>query len=163
MSTRLELTLQVLDTAFGILSDNRKGLRLEEALFIPAGGFRSIVGTIKHAAGWSHVYRSYAFDTSPTPWSTLEWPHGLRRTIIKSEPYLADLIHWLDLSHTLWQQNLLHLKEDELDQLRPVHWGDTMPLFNIVRLIANHHIYHAGEINQLLAISRQASWEAEDE
>jgi len=163
MPTRLELTLQVLDSAFRILGDNLKGLTLEEALFVPAGGFRSIAGTIKHAAGWSHVYRSCAFDTSPTSWSTLEWPHGLRNTIIKSEAYLSDLVHWLDLSHKLWQQNLLHVQDDDLDQLRPVHWGDTMPLADIVRLIANHHIYHAGEINQLLSIYRHEAWEEGEE
>jgi uncharacterized damage-inducible protein DinB len=163
MPTRLALTLQVLDSAFGILRDNLEGLTLDEALFVPTGGFRSIVGTIKHIAGWSHVYRSYAFDTSPISWSTLEWPHGLRDTIIKSDSYLSDLIHWLDLSHELWHQDLHHVREDDLDQLRPVHWGDTLPLSDIVRLIANHHTYHAGEINQLLSIYRHEAWEEGEE
>lgn len=102
MRTRLEIRLQLPDSAFGILSDNLKELTLEEALFVPAGGFRSTVGTIKHAASWSHVYRSYAFDTSPISWHNLEWPHGLDDTIIKSESNLFDLIHWLNLSHKLW-------------------------------------------------------------
>lgn len=163
MRTQLDLTQQMLDSAFGILSDNLKGLTLEEALFVPLDGFRSIVGTLKHAAGWSHVYRSYAFDPSPISWYNLEWPHGLRDIIIKSESYLADLIQWLDLSHKLWQQNLHRVQDDELDQRRPVHWGDTMPLFDIVHLIANHHIYHAGEINQLLSIYRQEAWEEGEE
>jgi uncharacterized damage-inducible protein DinB len=163
MSTRLDLTLRGLDSAFGILSDNLKGLTLAEALFVPSGGFRSVIGTIKHAAGWSHVYRSYAFDTSPISWHNLEWPHGLRDTIIKAESYLADLIQWLYLSHKLWQENLLHVQEDELDQRRPVHWGETIPLSDIVRKIANHHIYHTGEINQLLSIYRQEAWEEGEE
>ncbi len=163
MHTRLDLALQVLDSAFGILSDNLKGLTLEEALFVPPGGFRSIIGTLKHTAGWSHIYRSYAFDISPISWCNLEWPHGLRDTIIKSESYLTDLIHWLDLSHQLWRQNLLHAQDDELDRRRPVHWGDTMPLCDIVQLIANHHIYHAGEINQLLSICRHEAWEEGEE
>lgn len=34
-----------------------------------------------------------------------------------------------------------------------------MPLFDIVCLIADHHVSRAGEINQLLAICRQGSWE----
>jgi uncharacterized damage-inducible protein DinB len=163
MLTRLDLTKRVLDAAFIILSDNLKGLKLEEALFVPKGGFRSIIGTLKHTAGWSHVYRSYAFDQSPISWSTLKWPHGLRDTIIKNEFYLAELIQWLNSSHKLWQQNLSHVKDNELDQLRPVHWGETMPLFEIVRLIANHHIYHAGEINQLLSIYRSEAWEEGEE
>lgn len=48
MRTRLELTRRLFDSAFDTLSDNLKGLTLEEALFIPPGGFRSTVGTIKH-------------------------------------------------------------------------------------------------------------------
>ncbi len=163
MNTRLELTLLSLDSAFGVLSDNLKGLTLEEALFVPAGGFRSIIGTIKHTAAWSHVYRSYAFDVTPVSWLNLQWPHGLRDTIVKSETYLADLIHWLNLSHQLWQQDLLYIQEDDLDQQRPVHWGDTMPLVNIVRLISNHHVYHAGEINQLLSVFRHEAWEEGEE
>jgi hypothetical protein len=35
---------------------------------------------------------------------------------------------------------------------RPVHWGAALPLADIVRAIATHHVYHAGEINQLLSI-----------
>jgi uncharacterized damage-inducible protein DinB len=159
----MDLTKQMLDAAFGVLSDNLKGLTLEEALFIPPGGYRSIIGTLKHTAGWSHVYRSCAFDPSPILWSSLQWPHGLRDTIIKSEIYLADLIQWLNLSHELWQQNLLSIQDDELDQPRPVHWGETMPLFDIVRLIAHHHVYHAGEINQSLSISRREAWEEGEE
>jgi len=34
---------------------------------------------------------------------------------------------------------------------------------DIVRLIANHHIYHAGKINQLLSIYRQEAWEEGEE
>ncbi len=163
MSTQLDLSLRVLDSGFGVLSDNLKGLTLEEALFVPPGGFRSIIGTLKHAAGWSHVYRSYAFDPLPISWSNLEWPHGLLDTIIQSESYLVDLLCWLQLSHTLWQQNLRQVQDSDLDQPRPVHWGETMPLFDIVRLIAHHHVYHAGEINQLLSIYRQEAWEEGEE
>ncbi len=163
MPTRLEITRSSLDSAFGILSDNLKGLTLAEALFVPQGGFRSILGTLKHTAAWSHVYRSYAFDASPVSWLTLLWPHGLRETIIKSEAYLADLIHWLDLSHQLWQQDLQTIQEDDLDQPRPLHWGGTMPLMEIVRMVGNHHVYHAGEINQLLSVFRHEAWEEGEE
>jgi hypothetical protein len=163
MRSRLELTQYLLNSAFTILSDNLKGLTLDEALFVPPGGFRSVIGTLKHAAGWSHVYRSYAFDDPPTSWYNLQWPHELRDTIIKSEAYLADVVHWLNQSHELWLQNLGRVQDEELDQSKPVHWGDTMPLFDIVLRTANHHIYHAGEINQLLSIYKQEAWEEEEE
>ena len=38
------------------------------------------------------MYRSYAFDPQPKDWAQLDWPHGLRDTIVKSEQYLKDVI-----------------------------------------------------------------------
>lgn len=38
-----------------------------------------------------------------------------------------------------------------------------MQLLDIDRLIENHHIYHAGEINQLLSIYRHEAWEEGEE
>ena len=163
MRSRLELTRYLLDSAFTTLADNLKGVALAEALFTPPGGFRSIIGTAKHAAGWSHVYRSYAFDDSPMTWYDLPWPHGLRDTIIMSQDYLHELLRWLKQSHDLWLEALARIQDDELDHLRPVHWGETKPLFEIVAMTARHHVYHAGEINQLLSIYRQEAWEEGEE
>ena len=150
MRTRIELTRYMLDSAYTVMSDNLKGLTLAEALFAPPGCYRSIIGTIKHAAAWGHVYRSYTFDAAPTPWCGLDWPHGLRDTVIKSEAYLAELISWWNLSHQLWLQDLGRAQDEDLDQLRPVHWGATMPLFDIVRLIAHHHVYTPGKSTSCL-------------
>ena len=163
MRSRIELTLHLLEAGFGVMADNLKNLTLAEALFAPPNCYRSILGTVKHTAGWSHVYRSYAFEAAPTHWRDLPWPGELRDTIVKSDAYLAEVIGWLDLSNQLWQQDLRRTQEEELDQPRPVHWGSTMPLFDIVRLIAHHTVYHAGEVNQLLAICRQESWEEGEE
>ena len=152
-----------LDSAFGVLKDNLQGLTLPEALFVPAGGYRSILGTIKHAAGWNHVYRSYAFDAAPVSWRNLEWPHSLRDTVLKTETYLADLVRWLDLAHQRWREDLLRVPEAALSEPRPTHWGEMLPLVEIVHIIAYHHVYHAGEINQLLSIFRQEGWEEGEE
>jgi hypothetical protein len=105
----------VIEQAFQMLADNVRGLRVDEALFVPPGGHRSTLGTLKHIAGWTHVYRSYAFDDA-----ALESP-------------------------------------------RPMHWGELKPLFDIVATIARHHVYHAGEINQLLSIARGEAWEEHQE
>src|SRR4029079_3658517 len=39
-----------------------------EGVLSAAGGYRSIVGLVKHVAGWSAVYHSYAFDDQPRQW-----------------------------------------------------------------------------------------------
>lgn len=163
MGTRIDLLRGWLDSAFEGLAGHFNELTLAEALFVPPGGYRSIFGTIKHAAGWSHVYRSYAFDPAPVGWRDLAWPRGLRDTIVPNETYLREVIDWLRLSHRLWQAELLRTFEKELDELRPVHWRAQLPLAEIVRIVAGHHIYHAGEINQLLSICRHEAWEEGEE
>ena len=55
----------MLDRAYRTATDNLAGLALEEALFVPAGGYRSVLATLKHAAARSHVYHSFAFDPEP--------------------------------------------------------------------------------------------------
>jgi hypothetical protein len=127
MSSRLELTHHLLDYAYQTMEGHFSGLSLGEALFVPQGGYRSILGTLKHAAGWSLVYRSYAFDPQPKHWELLDWPQGLRDTIIKSEPYLQKVIAWFDDSHRRWLADLSRMTEDQLDEPRPFPWGDVLP------------------------------------
>jgi uncharacterized damage-inducible protein DinB len=163
MKSRLDMARFLLDSAYRSLQDNLRNLTLEEALFVPAGGYRSILGTLKHIAGWSHVYRSFAFDQAPQHWDDLDWPHGLRDTILKSEAYLRDVIQWIAESQAQWQTCLGQLEAGQIEELRPAHWGEKLPLFEILVLIAMHHEYHAGEINQLLSIYRGEAWEEGEE
>jgi hypothetical protein len=55
------------------------------------------------------------------------------------------------------------LSDAAMDELRSMHWGELRPLFDIVVTIARHHVYHAGEINQLLSIARGEAWEEYEE
>ena len=93
MRSRIDLTLDMLNRAHDLMIRNLERLTIEEALFVPVDGFRSILGTLEHAAGWSHVYRSYAFDEEPVHWQDLNWPLGLRDTIVQSQEYISDLIN----------------------------------------------------------------------
>jgi hypothetical protein len=145
------------------MARNIEEVTLDEALFVPEGGYRSVLGTLKHAAGWSHVYRSYAFDARPRRWNEIDWPRRLIDTIDKSEDYLEDVIRWFKLSHRTWIEDLASIDEDQLGELRPVHWGQKVPLYHIVVMIAGHHIYHAGELNQVLSIYRGEAWEEGEE
>jgi hypothetical protein len=163
MRSRLELTRYLLEHAFRVMTGHLDNLTLEEALFVPKDGYRSALGTLKHAAGWSHVYRSYAFDPAPRHWNELDWPSGLRDTVIKSQSYMGDVIAWFELSHQQWIDSLSSITEDQLDELRPLHWGEKAPLYDIVVMIAGHHIYHAGELNQVLSICRGEAWEEGEE
>ncbi len=157
MRTRSELALGVLATARQMLRENLKALTLEEALEA-AGGYRSVLGILKHTASWSHVYRSYAFDAEPTHLNTLDWPRGLRDTIEPTQAYLDDTVAWLEESFALWEASVGGASDEEFDELRSLHWGEQMPLFDIVVFNAAHWTYHTGELNEILAIVRGEAW-----
>jgi hypothetical protein len=163
MPSNLELTRHLLNYAYQTMKGHFSNLSLAEALFVPQGGYRSALGTLKHAAAWSHVYRSYAFDSQPKHWAQLDWPHGLRDTIIKSEEYLQEIIAWFDDAHQSWLANLGQASENQLSELHPLHWGQKAPLYEIVVIVAGHHLYHAGELNQILSIYRGEAWEETEE
>jgi hypothetical protein len=145
------------------VSDNIAGITLEGALFVPPGGYRSALGTLKHIAGWNHVYHSYAFDEQPKHWREQSWPRGLRDTIDPSQAYADEIISWFDEGHHLWLESLAPLTDEDIYQKRKLHMGMEAPLHIIVGMIANHHVYHAGEINQVLSIYKGEAWEEGEE
>lgn len=161
--SQLELAISLLESSYGYMMRNLEGLTLDEALFVPEGGYRSVLGTLKHAAGWSHVYRSYAFDAKPQHWKDVGWPYGLRDTVEKSEEYVSAIVAWFEEAHRRWIDDLKALQRGQVQELRKLHWGEERPLFDIVAMIGRHHVYHAGEINQLLSILRGEAWEEGEE
>jgi uncharacterized damage-inducible protein DinB len=162
MRTRAQLAHALLEQAGQTLVANLEAVTLEEALS-SAGGYRSVLGILKHTAGWSHVYHSYAFDAQPRHFARQEWPRGLRDTIDASAAYFAEVLAWQQASQSAWYASVRSLPDAAFDEARPVHWGAAMPLFDIVVLVANHWTYHGGEINALLSIQRGEAFELGEE
>ena len=157
MRTRSELATSTLAHPRQLLNDNIKGLTLEEALHA-AAGYRSILGILKHTASWSHVYHSYAFEPEPRHLRAIGWPRSLQDTIDPSQEYLSEIVAWFEQSTELWNASLAQVSDEAFDEPRPLHWGETLPLFDIVVLVAMHWSYHAGELNEILAILRGEAW-----
>jgi uncharacterized damage-inducible protein DinB len=156
MSSEHAVARSTLEAARLTFTSNVEGIALDEALDT-AGGFRSIMGLIKHTAGWTAVYRSFAFDAVPRSWKEIDWPGGLRERLEPSVDYLQELLAWFDTVSTDW---LAALRDDiDLDESRPVHWGETWPIRDIIAYVAAHWAYHAGEINLILAVRRNEAWE----
>jgi uncharacterized damage-inducible protein DinB len=141
-----------------IFDDNIANLTLDEALFSD-GGYRSILGVLKHVGGWLHVYRSYAFDAEPKHWDHTSWPRGMRDEVECTKEYLDEVIAWIRDAMRAWDENLSTVSDAGFDEPRPVHWKATAPLGTIVLLVTNHLVYHAGELNMLLSIARGEAWE----
>jgi uncharacterized damage-inducible protein DinB len=155
-----DLAQAALAEAHKTFVDNVEQVTLEEALH-SAGGYRSILGIAKHVAGWSAVYHSYAFEPEPRHWDRTDWPLGLRDRIEPTKEYLDKVIAWFEQTFERWLESLRH--EEDLDRPRPVHWGGSAPLADIVVMVAAHWLYHAGEINAILAIRRAVAWEYGEE
>jgi uncharacterized damage-inducible protein DinB len=155
-----DLSRAILDEAHRTFTDNVSGLSLEEALD-SAGGYRSILGIVKHVAGWSAVYHSYAFEAEPRHWDGTDWPRGLRYRIEPTETYLGEVIDWFERTYQRWLTSVG--ERVDLMEATPVHWGGSAPLQDIVNMVATHWVYHAGEVNVILAIRRGEAWEYTEE
>ena len=162
MTDRIELMRQMLKKCRDDFDANSATLTLGEALFA-AGGYRSILGVIKHMGGWLHVYRSYAFDVAPEGFWQVAWPGGLRDTVEKSVGYVASVRAWVDAGLAEWDEALANSEDEDVDRPHRLHWGDSAPLFEIVTLVAQHVAYHTGELNLLLSIKRSEAWEYTEE
>jgi hypothetical protein len=160
MAEQHRLAHAVLEAAHDTFVDNVRNVSLDEALDA-AGGFRSILGLMKHVAGWSAVYHSCAFDEEPRRWDQTDWPRGMRDAIEPTEAYFQEVVAWFERSYGRWLASTA--EPVDLEAPRPVHWGETAPLHDIVAMVAGHWSYHAGEINEILAIRRAEAWEYGEE
>ena len=162
MRTRAELPLALLDHGRQNIAMSLNKVTIEEALSA-GGGYRSVLGILKHMAGFSHVYRSYAFDDAPEHWAQTAWPRGMIDTIEPSQAYFDEIVAWMYASCDAWRQSVAPLPDEAFDEQRRVHWGATMPLWEIVVMSASHWVYHAGEMNAVVAIVRGHAWEYTEE
>jgi len=160
MGVEHSLARAMLEDAHETFVDNVGGSTIEEALSA-AGGYRSIVGLVKHVAGWSAVYHSYAFDDQPRHWDATDWPRGLRDTVDPTQAYLDELLAWFERTYERWRSSVA--EPVALDLPRPLHWGASAPLGQIAAMVSGHWCYHAGEINMILAIDRSEAWEYGEE
>jgi Protein of unknown function (DUF664) len=160
MTGQHALAKATLQEACRAFVDNVRGISLDEALFA-AGGYRSILGLMKHVAGWSAVYHSYAFDAEPRHWNETDWPRGLRDLIDPTAEYVQEVVAWFERSFERWIASVDAI--GDLDANHPVHWGGALPLREIIVIVAAHWHYHAGEINALLAVRRGEAWEYGEE
>jgi hypothetical protein len=154
------LARAILEEAHRTFVDQVRDLTTDEALDA-AGGYRSCLGVMKHVAGWSAVYLSYAFDEEPRHWDATGWPRDLRDRIDPSAAYVEEILVWFEETYDAWLAGVAD--PSDLDAPRPVHWGGAAPLGEIVATVAAHWTYHAGEINEILALRRGEAWEYGEE
>ncbi len=153
-----EASRTALDTLAGLIHDafegdpdtsllaNLRDLRDEDWTALPPGAGRTIAEILEHI-GWAKwMYQDYAFGNATLRGDVPPLvPAGGARARPRDE-----LLAWLREGHRRWLASVHTLADDvELERERPTNWGARLPTRVLIRILINHDVYHAGEINHL--------------
>jgi len=107
----------------------------------------SICDLVAHVAGAKFMYADRAFGDASLEWADIQLPSR------EMEAMLA----WLDEGHRALAEGLAALTDDtELAEQRPAPWRLPLQREQLVGIVINHDLYHAGEINRQRALIRGA-------
>jgi uncharacterized damage-inducible protein DinB len=101
---------------------------------------------VRHLAAAKHVYNNYAFEDASMTWPTMQ------DRLFATDKSMADDLGWLQHGQQVLRASLAALDDADLLTQRPVHMGGTIETRNILSIMIEHDLYHAGEINHLRAL-----------
>ncbi len=143
---QIEQLVSLLDLAFD--GDREHSLianlrNVDEATWtaLPEGGGRTIAEIAQHAGLAPWVYGHFAFGEGTRPWN--EW-EAEAEAALRS---MAETVDWMREGHRRFVESVAALDDGDLDEPRPVHWGELRLLRDTIAIMLAHAPYHAGEIN----------------
>jgi uncharacterized damage-inducible protein DinB len=107
---------------------------------------RSIREMVRHLAAAKQVYNNFAFGDSSMMWPTMQG------RVFATDKSMADDVEWLQQGQATLRASVAALEDADLLTQRPVHMGGTLETRNIISIMIEHDLYHAGEINHLRAL-----------
>jgi uncharacterized damage-inducible protein DinB len=107
---------------------------------------RSILEMLRHLAAAKHVYNNFAFGDASMTWPTMQ------DRMFASDKTMADDIEWLHQGQQALRASVATIDDTDLATQRPVHMGGLLETRNIISIMIEHDLYHAGEINHLRAL-----------
>jgi uncharacterized damage-inducible protein DinB len=122
---------------------------VEESMWraLPAGGVRTIESIALHVGSCKVMYDEYAFGPGKLFWGDLDvqpWARG--------EAPFEETIAWLEDAHGRFVEHVRALRDEDLATLRSTNWGELRETRWLISTIAQHDLYHAGEVNHLRSI-----------
>ena len=122
---------------------------VEESMWriVPEGGVRTIESIALHVGSCKVMYDEYAFGSGRLFWgdpAVQPWPAG--------EAPFAETIAWLQDVHDRFVEHVRALRDEDLATRRPTNWGELRKTRWLISTIAQHDVYHAGEVNHLRSI-----------
>lgn len=101
----------------------------------------SIVNLAYHTGGDKHVLMSCSFGDGSITWRTVE------KQFEEMGGDLAAVRRLAEDGHELVIQTLALQDEHDLEMQRPYYGGKSFTTFEVFTIVAEHDIYHAGQIN----------------
>lgn len=155
MRTAIDQYLYLLDQAFEghgehALLANVRSLTDDTLRWLPPGGGRSAAAILLHVGEARFVYESHAFGDGSRRWDR----PGTIPTI-PADSGAAKFEAWLRDSHDTFRSSVEALGDDR-DLLTPrrAPWGEAYETRWLINVMAQHDLYHAGEINHIRALHK---------
>ncbi|HYP40769.1 MAG TPA: DinB family protein [Chloroflexia bacterium] len=128
---------------------NLRAVTPDEWLWVPPDGRRSIRYIVRHVGVGKYIYQNHAFGDASFTWKDL---HVVGDKHVET---VTEAIAWLRQGHENLRASIAALDDEELlrprlspfDGLKETRW--------IIARMMQHDLYHAGEINHILALRRQ--------
>jgi hypothetical protein len=103
----------------------------------------TIAWRIIHLAAWTDIYREWAFGNG-------------RPTLLDAE-VPGDAIGglaWLYKAQDRFMGSVDTLDDVSVFELRPAHWGESLPAVNLITTMLTEHVHHIAEIGVLRDLHR---------
>jgi hypothetical protein len=103
----------------------------------------TIAWRVIHLAGWTDIYCAFAFgDLRP----------DLNDSDVPGDA--ASGLQWLYDAQDRFLSEVAALDDTTMFELRPAHWGESLPVVNLVTLMLTEHVHHIAEIGVLRDLHR---------
>ena len=136
------------DGAGHALLKNLASVANEDWDWKPPGGARTIREIVGHVGACKYMYENHAFGDGKMTWADpLADPPELR-----SAGSVEAVIEWLREGHRRLRDSVTSLRDSDLQELRKTNWGDMAQTRWIIKVMIEHDVYHAGEVNHLRAL-----------
>jgi hypothetical protein len=134
------------------LLGNLGAVTAEDWVWRPPNGERTIQDIVRHVGGCKLMYQNHAFGDR-----ALRWTDPLVRGVGAIET-IPSAVAWLRAGQAQLRSSVAALDDAGLFQLRPAPWNESFETRWLVGLMAEHDLYHAGEINHLRALRHGDRW-----
>lgn len=153
----VEQLIYLLDQAFDgspehSLVGNVRGLTVDDWLWRPPDGKRSILAIFGHAGSAKYLYESHTFGDG-----SIGWTHPTLNPVPPGATFSPELmIEWAREAHLRFRQSVARLTDVDLSANRyAAIWDQPGETRWFIAQVIEHDLYHAGEINHLRALRQK--------